>query len=115
MKLKFNIYSFALGFVFLVFSLWQLTQPGYWLAYFPDWIESFALSKNLIIKLNGIFDFIVGICLILGIYPLIFSALASIHLFGVILIIGVFNDIAVRDIGLLLLAIGIFLDNLKKK
>lgn len=115
MKLKFNIYSFALGLVFLIFGLWQIFQPAYWLAYLPDWIKNFSLDKNLFVRLNGTFDFFVGLSLILGIYPLIFSALAIIHLLGIILTIGIFNDISIRDIGLLILAIGIFLENLKKR
>ncbi len=115
MKIKFNIYSFALGFVFVVFGVWQIFNPGYWIAYFPDWISNFGLDKYLIVFLNGIFDFIVGLFLVLNIYSLIFSVLALLHLLGIVFVLGITSDIAIRDIGLLILAIGILRDNLKSK
>jgi hypothetical protein len=45
---------------------------------------------------------------------LIFSGLAILHLIGVIFTLGIFNDVAIRDIGLLILAVGIFLEEARK-
>ncbi len=111
--MKFNLYSFALGFVFLVFGLWQILNPAYWKAYLPLFLQNF--DPILLFRLNGIFNFIVGLALIFNFYPLIFSGLAILHLIGVIFSIGLYNDIAIRDLGLLILALAIFLDHLKKK
>ncbi len=110
---KFNFYSFAIGLVFFVFGIWQWVQPNYWLDYLPQFVKNF--DQNLLIKLNGTFDIIVGLALILNFYPLIFSLLAVLHLLGIILNIGIFNEIAIRDLGLLLVALGIFIEELKKK
>lgn len=110
--MKFNIYRFALGFVFLVFGIWQIIQPSYWTSYLPLWTKNF--NQEILMRINGFFDFFVGLGLILGFYPLIFSALAILHLIGVIFTLGIFNDIAIRDIGLLILAIGIFLEEFRK-
>lgn len=111
--MKLNLYSFALGFVFFIFGLWQLIQPNYWLAYLPLWTKNF--NQNLLIIFNGFFDLVIGIALIFDFFPLIFSALAFFHLLLVIINLGILNDIAIRDFGLLLLALAIFIDNLKKK
>jgi uncharacterized protein YjeT (DUF2065 family) len=110
---KFNFYSFALGFVFFVFGVWQILSPGYWSAYLP---KSFSfLGPEKFFRINGIFNFVVGLAFIFNFYPLIFSLLAIFHLLGVILVIGIFNDIAIRDLGLLFLAVGIFINSLKEK
>jgi uncharacterized protein YjeT (DUF2065 family) len=110
---KFNFYSFALGFVFFVFGIWQILNPGYWSAYLP---KSFSfLGPEKFFRINGIFNFIVGLALIFNFYPLIFSLLAIFHLLGVISVIGIFNDIAIRDLGLLFLAVGILVNSLKEK
>ncbi|MER3581548.1 MAG: hypothetical protein C4347_01735 [Patescibacteria group bacterium] len=112
LRWRFNFYSFALGFVFLVFGIWQILNPNYWSAYLPLFLRNF--DPNLLFRINGVFNLIVGFSLILNIYPLIFSLLASFHLIGVIFSIGLFNEIAIRDLGLLLLAIAIFIDNYKR-
>jgi hypothetical protein len=109
---KFNIYRFALGFIFLVFGIWQAIQPIYWTSYLPLWTKNF--NQEILMRINGIFNLFVGIGLILGFYPLIFSGLAILHLIVVIKVIGIFNDIAIRDIGLLILTISIFLEEVKK-
>jgi uncharacterized protein YjeT (DUF2065 family) len=107
---KFNFYSFALGFVFFVFGVWQILSPGYWSAYLP---KSFSfLGPEKFFRINGIFNFIVGLALIFNFYPLIFSLLAILRLLGVISVIGIFNDIAIRDLGLLFLSVGIFINSL---
>jgi len=45
---------------------------------------------------------------------LIFSGLAILHLIGFIFTLGIFSDIAIRDLGLLMLAVGIFLEEFRK-
>jgi uncharacterized protein YjeT (DUF2065 family) len=94
--MKFNIYKFALGFVFLVFGIWQVIQPNYWTLYLPLWTKNF--NQEILMRINGIFNLFVGIGLILGFYPLIFSALAILHLIGVIFTLCIFNDVVIRDI-----------------
>jgi uncharacterized protein YjeT (DUF2065 family) len=110
--MKFNIYKFALGFVFLIFGIWQIIQPNYWTSYLPLWTKNF--NQEILMRINGIFNLFVGISFTLGFYLLIFSGLAILHLIGVIFTLGIFNDIAIRDIGLLILAIGIFLEEVRK-
>jgi len=45
---------------------------------------------------------------------LIFSGLAILHLIGFIFTLGIFSDIAIRDLGLLMLVVGIFLEEFRK-
>jgi hypothetical protein len=110
--MKFNIYKFASGFVFLIFGIWQIIQPNYWTSYLPLWTKNF--NQEILMRINGFFDLFVGIGLTLGFYPLIFSGLAILHLIGVIFTLGIFNDVAIRDISLLILAVGIFLEEARK-
>jgi uncharacterized protein YjeT (DUF2065 family) len=68
---KFNFHSFALGFVFFVFGVWQILSPGYWSAYLPKYFSFLDPEKFFII--NGIFNFVVGLALIFNFYPLFLS------------------------------------------
>jgi uncharacterized protein YjeT (DUF2065 family) len=111
--LKFNFYSFALGFVFFVFGVWQILNPSYWSAYLPESFSFFSHEKFF--RISGVFNFVVGLALIFNFYPSIFSFLAIFHLLGVISVIGIFNETAIRDLGLLFLAVGIFINSLKEK
>ncbi len=110
-KIKINFYSLGLGFVFFIFGLWQIINPSYWFYYLPLELN---LNTKFFFYLNGLFNLIVGLGLILNLSPLIFSFLAIIHLTGVILTIN-FSDITVRNIGLLIIALSLFLNNLSKK
>lgn len=98
----------GVGVVFFVFGIWQLIQPQYWLGYLPNFPFS-GVSLTLIIVLNGILDGIVGLSLLLGFYPRIFSALGALHLFVISISLG-FNDVTMRDIGLILVLISVFLN-----
>ncbi|GIW66492.1 MAG: hypothetical protein KatS3mg095_0390 [Candidatus Parcubacteria bacterium] len=91
--IRINFYSLALGFVFFVFGVWQILNPNYWSAYLPKYLTFIAPEQFF--RINGVFNLIVGLGLILNFYPLIFSALAIFHLLGVIFILGIFNDIAI--------------------
>lgn len=115
----------GISFVFLWFGISQLISPEYFLGYTPQWISSHSLetvhehpfqfmhyiatpSINATIMANGIFETLLGLFLLLGIFTRIASLLLAVHLFFITLSLG-YNDIAIRDFGLSIAAFSIFL------
>ncbi|MFQ5531703.1 MAG: DoxX family protein [Candidatus Nanoarchaeia archaeon] len=108
--------------VFLWFGINQLINPISFLSYFPKWLSIIMINTNIPIILNGIFEIIFGFLLLIGLYTRISSLLLSINLFFIMVGLG-YNDIAIRDFGLMLATFSVFLhgpdkwsfDNKKKK
>ena len=109
---KYSRYSpiairYSVGIVFFLIGIDQLLKPDLWASYFPDWITTFS-SISTFVTLNGIFDAAIGAFLLLGLLTRLVSAIAVLHLLGVIYTLG-YNDIAIRDLGILIAAIAVFM------
>lgn len=96
----------GVGVVFFLFGIDQLIRPEAWFAWLPSWVTWVGPEKFFL--MNGIFDLVVGILLLVGLLTRIAAFFAVLHLIGVILVLG-YNDVAIRDFGLLLGALSVFL------
>ncbi|MDO8563823.1 MAG: DoxX family protein [Nanoarchaeota archaeon] len=97
----------GISLVFLWFGFQQLFHPSDWTTWLPSFVSNLPFSEINLIIFNGLFESIFGLFLILGIYTRLSSALLSLHLIGIIFSIG-YNEIAIRDFGLLMALISIF-------
>ena len=80
-------------------------HPVYWLnGWVPDFIVSmlsrFGVSGTQFIYINGIFEILVGLSLLTGVFNKFFSVLAVIFLVSIFVFIG-FNQSTIRDLGLM--------------
>lgn len=98
---------YAIALVFLLLGIDQILHPALWQAYFPDTIP-FGITVAKAIFFNGLFDIVIGLLLLLGLFTRIAAALAALHIVGVIFTLG-YNDITVRDLGILVAALAVFL------
>jgi len=98
---------YAVGVVFLLLGIDQLTRPINWLAWTPQWVGLFGENGFWVVV--GIFNLIIGGLLLLGLLVRVASFLAALHLVGVIITVG-YNDIAIRDFGLLLASLAVLLN-----
>ncbi len=87
---------YSVAFLFLWFGLNQLFHAGAWVAWLPSWTSSLPVEPLTFIYLNGIFETVFGIFLVLGLFTRLSALLLSLHLFGIAFSLG-YNDIAVRD------------------
>jgi uncharacterized membrane protein YphA (DoxX/SURF4 family) len=99
------ILRLSLAGVFLWFGIDKFFHPGYWLtAWVPNFLinsaSMFHLSGNAIVYTIGVFELLVGISLVSNMFVGFFALLASIFLIIITLFYG-FNEIAVRDLGLI--------------
>ena len=79
-----------------------MLHPAYWLnAWVPQSVQSFisgfSLGGTQFIYLNGIFEILVGLSLVTGVFAKPFSVLAVIFLASVLLFVGV-NEVTIRDL-----------------
>ncbi|RMF05132.1 DoxX family protein [Candidatus Woesearchaeota archaeon] len=85
--------------VFLWFGANQILKPDDWTGYLPVWAFSFFLSPETIVLINGIFETVFSILLILGVFVPFASLLLGLHLLAISISLGV-NPVGVRDFGL---------------
>lgn len=108
--MKYNEYSplvlrIGLGIVFLWFGFTNLFNSDVLAGYLPQFVSSFSIYVFLS---TGIFEVIFGSFLITGFHTRESSFLLFLHLVIIIISVG-YNDVAVRDFGLALATLAIFL------
>src|SRR3989344_5102498 len=102
-----SVVRLCVGVVFFLIGLDQLLKPTLWASYFPQTLP-FGISVAQAVLANGIFDIVIGTLLLIGLLTRIASAIGVLHLIGVIYTLS-YNDISIRDIGILLGALSVFL------
>ena len=90
--------------VLLFFGVKQMIDPLWGLSFLPGWLP---FGEKLII-FNGLIELLLGAWLIFGYKTRLTAGLISINLLIVVLITG-FNEIGVRDFGLFMASIALFL------
>ncbi len=107
----------GLGLTILWFGISQFLDPIYWSGYLPIW----AVNQNLIetitlVYLNAIFETITALLILFNKYAKIISALLTIHMLVIAIELGgVFNEIAMRDFGILIGFLALFYMSENKK
>ncbi len=102
------IARYGVGIVFFIFGISQLINPENWLGYLPGYILNIGISPANLIYANGVFDLVIGALLLLGLFVRVVALISSLHLIGIIISLG-YNDVAIRDFGLLIVLISIFI------
>ena len=95
----------SLSLVFLWFGVNQIFDGDTFIGYVPDFLGEYA---STLVLLNGIFETFFGLLLIAGYYTRIVAFVLGIHLFFIMIGLG-YNDIAVRDFGLMLITFSVAL------
>ena len=103
-----SVVRIGIALVFLWFGISQVTDPSVWTALIPDYVKALPLSDMQLVLGNGIFEIIFGTLLLIGLWTRISALLLSIHLLHILTVVG-YNAIGVRDFGLLLACVSIFL------
>ncbi len=96
----FALLRIGLAFVFLWFGFSQLRDPLSWTGYLPEFLQEGTISTLHMVLLNGWFEVLASILLIIGVFTRPLALLLSLHLFGIALSIGVSSAVGVRDVGL---------------
>lgn len=108
----------SLAFVFAWFGISEIFNPVYFSGYVPRFVASLPFfNSNLFIQTHGVVLTLLSLCLIFKFYLRLTGILMMFMLtqiIGGLLLVSGFNEIVVRDIGLLGLAISVWLYEIKK-
>ena len=85
--------------VYLWFGISQLTDPQRFVGWLPNEASLIPTDPINLILLNGIFEIILSLGILFGIYIKYASLLLSLHLFAIAYTIGL-NETGIRDLGL---------------
>lgn len=89
------------GLTILWFGASQLYSPGDWVGYLPEWAFSLTfISTTALVYLNGIFETVTGLFLMFNQFTRTSALLIALHLVLIIYHLG-YNEVAVRDFGIL--------------
>ena len=109
-----------LAFVFLWFGVSEIVDPANWVSYMPAFFSSLGIDSNFLVQIHGALLVMVSFCFIFKFYLRFIGLVAIMVLLQVtfgLLLINRFeiNEIVVRDIGLLGLAIWIWLQSVQPR
>ena len=110
---KFKEYSpavlrISISLVILWFGLTNIFNPEVLISYIPEFAYSFNIGSTTLLLITGIFEIVFGLLLLIGLFTRLSSSLLFLHLLIITIGLG-YNDIAVRDFGLALATLAIFL------
>lgn len=109
-----------LAFVFLWFGVSEFVNPTNWVSYMPSFVSGLGLDGNFLVVIHGLFLIVISFCLIFKFFLRFTGLLAILILLQItfgLLVISKFeiNEIVVRDIGLLGLAIAVWLQSIQPR
>ncbi len=112
-KYSYLVLRIGLAAVFFWFGIDKFFHPVYWLnAWVPaglvGFLIKFGVSGVQFVYLQGVFEVLIGLSLVTKVFIKFFSLVGVIFLIVVIAVIG-FDEIAVRDIGLIGALLSVFL------
>ena len=100
----------GISLVFIWFGYNQLIDVQSWIAYIPESVMNMTgLKADLLVQLNGIFELVFGTLLLLGILTRYVAFVLMLHMIDITYIVG-FDSIGVRDFGLSIAAIAVWLN-----
>ncbi len=103
----------GLAFVFLWFGINQLLSPNDFMGYLPEFLLNLSFASTLVL-INGVVDLLEGIFFAWGKYVKLTAAVAFVHLLVITISVG-YNDIAIRDVGLLCSIAALYLWDAKNR
>lgn len=104
------LFTIGLAFVFVYFGVDKFVHPQLWIDWMPMWMDGiFGISNHGWMYITGIAEIIFAFMLIIPIRTIrqAGALLCVLHLVAVLTQTG-WNDVAVRDIGLLFMSLGLF-------
>src|SRR3989344_3730275 len=99
----------GMSLIFLWFGFSQIIDARSWIGYLPELTSKLPISAENFIFLNGVFEIIFGILLLIGLFTRISAFLLGIHLLGIAMSLGL-TATGVRDFGLTFATIYTFLN-----
>jgi uncharacterized membrane protein YphA (DoxX/SURF4 family) len=98
----------GIALIILWFGFSQIISPQYWYSFLPEWTANAAIEQSTFIYINGTFEIIFSLLLIMGLYTRAVSLLLSVHMLSIALSIP-YGPTMIRDLGISIAVISVFL------
>jgi uncharacterized membrane protein YphA (DoxX/SURF4 family) len=113
-KYSATVLRIGIALVFLWFGTQQIIDPSVWTSYIPEGVvDIFSLSALKLVYLNGLFEIIFASALLLGYFTRFSALLLALHMLDITCIVG-FDAVGVRDFGLAIATVAIFMHGVDK-
>ncbi|HEY4499930.1 MAG TPA: DoxX family protein [Candidatus Paceibacterota bacterium] len=94
--------------VFLWFGGSQLNNATDWIGWLPSWVLKLPIAPTNFIYANGAMEVLFGAMLLVGLYVRFAAFVLALHMAGIVISVG-YNEIGVRDFGILCATIAVWL------
>ena len=98
----------TLGLVFAWFGYHELADPRLWTGYVPV-VPATSSASVVLVLIHGVVLFVLAVALVVGVVPRAAGAIGALLMVEIVVSLGVsgINDIVVRDVGVLGLAVAV--------
>jgi len=93
------VLRFGLAAVYLWFGWQQVTDASRWITFIPEWLSIPWLPVEKFVLINGLFEIVAAILLILNIFTRIVAFVLAVHMAGIVFSLGI-SATGVRDFGI---------------
>ncbi|HIH05585.1 TPA: DoxX family membrane protein [Candidatus Woesearchaeota archaeon] len=101
------IIRISLALVLLWFGIDELLHPDAWIGYIPPWAAPLIpVDLGTFVLFNGLLEIAIGGLLLIGWQARVAATIAALHLLSIVIAVG-YSDIAVRDLGLAMMALSL--------
>lgn len=105
---------YSVAAIFLWFGIEQIVHTDAWTYLIPDaLINTFHISAATFVFANGCMEVVLALLLVLGIGTRIAALILAVHLFNILPVVG-YSATSVRDFGLAMAALVVFLNGADK-
>ena len=91
---------YSLCLLFFWFGAQQLLDPVFWSSFLPNFTDSWPVQSETIVRLNGSWEIIFALLLLLGFYTRLVAFILGLHLLGIAYTLG--GSVGMRDLALAL-------------
>ena len=111
-KLAHHILRIGLGIMFLWIGILIYRAPDAWANFIQPWaVNLLPESPHNIMVQTAFLDMAIGFFLLIGVYTWLIALVATFHLITILIASGI-DDVTVRDIGLVVATLTLFLETL---
>ncbi len=104
-----TVLRIGMALIAIWFGAQELLYPQMWVSYIPDSVVAFShLNANFLVHMNGAFELVFGLALLVGIKTRITAFLLSIHMLDITYVVG-YGALGIRDLGLAFGLIAVFM------
>ncbi|MEK7176756.1 MAG: DoxX family protein [Patescibacteria group bacterium] len=96
--------------VFIWFGFEQLTNVNEWTGWLPSYTSGFPISATTLVYINGAFETIFGLLLLVGLYTKLSASLLALHMAHIISVVG-YGEIGVRDFAIFVAVLSVALSS----